>query len=88
MKWLAERRLPQSIRCFETPVRLAHGETTLPRSYIYCTRTSPADPFRRFAERAKREAGWRYRDDASHSPHVTAPEALAALLTTIAGSGS
>jgi pimeloyl-ACP methyl ester carboxylesterase len=82
-KWLSERRLPQSIRCFETPVRLAHGETTLPRSYIYCTRTSPADPFRQFAERAKREAGWRYFEiDASHSPHVTAPEALTALLLT------
>jgi pimeloyl-ACP methyl ester carboxylesterase len=82
-EWLAERRLPQSIKCFETPVRLAHGETTLPRSYVYCTRTSPADPFRQFAERAKREAGWRYFEiDASHSPHVTAPEALTALLLT------
>jgi pimeloyl-ACP methyl ester carboxylesterase len=83
-KWLAERRLPQSIKCFETPLRLAHGETTLPRGYIYCTRTSPADPFRQFAERAKREPGWRYFEmNASHSPHVTAPEALTALLETI-----
>lgn len=83
--WLAERRLPQSVRCFEMPLRLAHGETTLPRSYIYCTRVSPADPFRRFAERAKSEAGWRYYEiDASHSPHVTAPEALTRLLETIA----
>jgi pimeloyl-ACP methyl ester carboxylesterase len=87
-KWLAERRLPQSIRCFEMPLRLTHGETTLPRSYIYCTRISPADPFRRFAERARTETGWGYHEiDASHSPHVTAPEALAALLETIVREG-
>jgi pimeloyl-ACP methyl ester carboxylesterase len=82
--WLAARRLPQSIRCFDMPLRLTGGETTVPRSYIYCTRKTPADTFGRFAERAKTEAGWHYHEiDASHSPHVTAPEALAALLETI-----
>jgi pimeloyl-ACP methyl ester carboxylesterase len=83
-KWLAERRLPQSIKCFEAPVRLRDTEITLPRSYIYCTRVTPADSFRPFAERAKSERGWRYYEiDASHSPHVTAPETLAALLEVI-----
>jgi hypothetical protein len=44
----------------------------------------PGDPFRQFAERAQRE-GWRYFElDASHSPNVTAPEALAELLAEIA----
>jgi pimeloyl-ACP methyl ester carboxylesterase len=82
-KWLAERRLPQSIRCFNSPLHIS-AETTLPRSYIYCTRTPPADTFRPFATRAKAEAGWRYYEiDASHSPHVTAPEALAGLLERI-----
>jgi hypothetical protein len=85
MKWLADRRLPQSIRCFDMPLRLAGGDITLPRGYLYCTRITPADPFRRFAERAKSEPGWRYHEiDASHSPHVTAPQALAKLLETIA----
>jgi pimeloyl-ACP methyl ester carboxylesterase len=84
-RWIAERRLPQSIKCFEMPFRLQNGEITLPRSYIYCTRTPPGDPFRPFAERAKSESGWRYYEiDASHSPHITAPEALAVLLQTIA----
>jgi pimeloyl-ACP methyl ester carboxylesterase len=87
-KWLADRRLPQSVKCFEMPLRLSGGEITVPRSYIYCTRTTPADPFRPFAERAQgvsgTEAGWQYHEiDASHSPHVTAPEELAALLHTI-----
>jgi pimeloyl-ACP methyl ester carboxylesterase len=84
VKWIAERRLPQSFKTFEMPVRLSDPEIKLPRSYIYCKRIPPGDPFRQFAERAKSEAGWRYHEiDASHSPHVTAPEALAALLQTI-----
>jgi pimeloyl-ACP methyl ester carboxylesterase len=79
--WLMERRLSQSVRCFDMPLRLLGGEPAVPRDYIYCTRIGPADTFRRFAERAKTEPGWRYHEiDASHSPHVTAPDALAALL--------
>ncbi len=84
MKWIGDRRVPQSIKCYETPLHLIHGETALPRDYIYCKTISPSDPFGQFAARAKREPGWRYHEmDASHSPHVTAPETLAALLRTI-----
>jgi pimeloyl-ACP methyl ester carboxylesterase len=83
-KWLAERRMPQSIKCFDTPLRLIGGEISVPRSYIYCQRATPADTFGRFRDRAKSESGWHYHEiDASHSPHVTAPEALASLLETI-----
>jgi pimeloyl-ACP methyl ester carboxylesterase len=83
-QWIAERRLPQSIKCFETPLRLRNGETKLPRYYIYCKRAAAGDGFRQFATRAKTEAGWRYFElDASHSPHITAPDALAQLLNTI-----
>jgi hypothetical protein len=65
-------------------LRLTGGEITAPRSYIYCQRATPADTFRPFANRAKSEPGWHYHEiDASHSPHVTAPEALASLLGTI-----
>jgi hypothetical protein len=81
----ASRRLPESLKCAETPLRLRSGELVLPRSFVYCTRVAPGDPFRLFAERARHEPGWRYYEiDASHSPHVTAPEALAALLQKIA----
>jgi hypothetical protein len=56
----------------------------MPRSYIYATRITPADTFGPFAARAKSEPGWRYFEiDASHSPNVTAPETLMALLETI-----
>jgi hypothetical protein len=85
VKWIAERRLPQPFKTFEMPLRLSATDISLPRSYIYCKRIGPVDTFRQFADRARSEAGWRYFEiDASHSPHVTAPEPLAALLQTIA----
>jgi hypothetical protein len=81
VKWIAERRLPQAFKSFEMPLRLRGADITLPRSYVYCKRIGSVDVFRPFAERAKSEPGWRfYEIDASHSPHVTAAEALAALL--------
>jgi pimeloyl-ACP methyl ester carboxylesterase len=84
LKWIAERRLPQSVKCFEMALRLRNDDLTLPRSYVYCTRVAPGDFFRPFAERAKSERGWRYYEiDASHSPFITAPETFAALLGTI-----
>ena len=89
LKWIAERRLPQSVKCFEMPLRLRHGDLTLPRSYVYCTRVAPGDFFRPFAKRAESEPGWRYYEiDASHSPFITAPETLAGLLGAIASQGA
>ena len=77
--------MPQPVKCFETRVRLAHGDTKTPRTYIRCMRTFGNESFAPFAARAKRE-GWPYYEmDASHSPHVTAPDALAALLAKIVG---
>jgi hypothetical protein len=56
----------------------------MPRSYIYATRITPADTFGPFAARARSEAGWGCHEiDASHSPNVTAPELLTALLRKI-----
>jgi pimeloyl-ACP methyl ester carboxylesterase len=84
LEWLAARRVSMPIRCFETELRLENGEPSLPRSYIYATRIAPADTFDQFARRAKSEPGWRYFEiDASHSPNVTAPEVLMALLQKI-----
>ena len=83
--WITRLRMAQPFKTFDSRLRLTNGETTLPRSYIYCTRTAPGDVFRQFADRARREAGWGfYEIDASHSPHVTAPRALCGLLEKIA----
>jgi pimeloyl-ACP methyl ester carboxylesterase len=71
LEWLTARRVDMPIKCFETKLRLH-------------TRITPADTFGRFAKRAKSDPGWRYYEiDASHSPNVTAPEALMALLEKI-----
>jgi pimeloyl-ACP methyl ester carboxylesterase len=84
LAWLTERRVDMPIKCFETKLKLRGGELRLPRSYIYATRITPADTFAPFARRAKSEPGWRYYEiDASHSPNVTAPEALTELLQKI-----
>jgi pimeloyl-ACP methyl ester carboxylesterase len=84
LEWLTARRVDMPIKCFDMKLNLRNGELTLPRSYIYCTRAAPADTFGQFARRARSEPGWRYFEiDASHSPGVTAPDALMALLEKI-----
>ena len=88
LAWMAPRRLPHPIRTFEQPIRLSGEVERLPRTYIYCTRPGPGDGFRQFAQRARTEAGWQYREiDSSHNPHITAPEALATMLDDISRRG-
>lgn len=83
--WILPRRVMQPLASFEQPLRVHGVADHLPRSYIYCRRAAPGDVFRQFAERARSEPGWRVHElDASHSPNVTAPEALAELLAAIA----
>ena len=84
IEWLNARRVDMPVKCFDTKLKLQGGKLTLPRSYIYATRITQADTFGQFARRTKSEAGWRYYEiDASHSPNVTAPETLMALLEKI-----
>ena len=79
--WITPRRHPQPIKAMTEMLRLKNGETALPRAYIYCMRAGPGDMFGPFAHAAKADPKWRYEEmDASHSPHVTAPGALAAVL--------
>jgi pimeloyl-ACP methyl ester carboxylesterase len=80
LEWITPRRHHQPLKTLEQPLVLTQGALTLPRHYVLCTKS---EAFRRYAEKAK-AAGWPvYELDASHSPHVTAPAALAALLETI-----
>ncbi|MEJ2175994.1 MAG: alpha/beta hydrolase [bacterium] len=83
--WILPRRVMQPLASFEQALRVHGVADHLPRSYVYCRRAAPGDVFRQFAERARSEPGWRVHElDASHSPHITAPEALAELLAQIA----
>jgi pimeloyl-ACP methyl ester carboxylesterase len=84
LEWLNARRVDMPVKCFDTKLKLQGGKLTLPRSYVYATRITPADTFGPFARLTRNEAGWRYYEiDASHSPNVTAPETLMALLEKI-----
>ena len=75
--------MPQSVKCFEQPLRL-QAELSLPRVYIHCTRYADKKPFAQFANRANGGAGWQvYELDASHSPNITAPTALMEILKKI-----
>jgi pimeloyl-ACP methyl ester carboxylesterase len=83
--WLSERRVHMPVKCFQSKLKLNGGPLALPRSYIYATRAAPLDTFGQFAKMTKNDPAWDYHEiDASHSPNVTAPEALMALLDEIA----
>lgn len=81
--WVATKRLPQSIKCFETPLTFHNGDLTLPRSYIQAMKYTNG-PFGQFAQRAKTEPGWKaYEIDSSHSPNITAPDQLMTVLEKV-----
>ena len=81
--WAMPRRMPHPIAAFEQKVHLS-GAPLPPRGYVYCRRIGRDDRFGPFAARARRE-GWPYVEiDASHNPHITAPEALCGILTEFA----
>lgn len=82
--WAGPRRVPQPVKTFETRLTLKYGPLTLPRHYIYCTRIGPGDPFRPSYQRAQREGWGTFEMDASHNPHVTAPNELMKVLDTVA----
>jgi pimeloyl-ACP methyl ester carboxylesterase len=82
--WTTPRRFPQPAKTFEQAIKLTGKAAPPPRAYIYCKRARPDDGFRPFAERAKRE-GWDYFElDASHNPHITAPNDLLEVLLRLA----
>lgn len=82
LAWTAPRRRHQPARCFQQKLRLT-GAAPPPfrRTYIHCTKKDGPDVFLPFADRIRRDPGWGFRAmEASHSPNITAPESLAALL--------
>jgi pimeloyl-ACP methyl ester carboxylesterase len=83
VEWITKFRMPQSVKCFTQPLQL-QAELDLPRTYIHCTRYADKKPFAQFAGRYNGKPGWQSFDlDASHSPNVTAPDALVDVLKRI-----
>ena len=84
VEWCKPRRMPQPAKTFDQALKLENGPLTLPRHYIYCTRITPGDRFRRFLERARREGWGNDEIDSSHNPHINCPEVLMGLLARAA----
>jgi pimeloyl-ACP methyl ester carboxylesterase len=85
LAWITPRRRWHPSGCFAQPLVLKGSSAHLPRAYIYCTRTDPNDTFGQFARRFRGNPAWQFFEiDASHSPNVTAPSALAQLIDRIA----
>jgi pimeloyl-ACP methyl ester carboxylesterase len=83
--WITPRRRWQPIETFSQALVLTGAGAHVPRHYIYCTRIAPDDTFGQFARRFRPDPAWKvFEIDASHSPNVTAPEALTRLLDQIA----
>lgn len=85
-QWMQPKLVDQPFQTFSQTVRLSGTEAAarLPRTFIYCNQPA-IGPYDQFAERARAEAGWRYREIATgHFPMVTAPRRTADLLLELA----
>jgi pimeloyl-ACP methyl ester carboxylesterase len=89
LAWVRPRLGPHPFKTKLDKVRLANPKAAkIARTYIYCS--DPAiGPFGQFAERARAEAGWRYRELATgHDAMVTEPKRLAEMLMEVATAGA
>jgi pimeloyl-ACP methyl ester carboxylesterase len=82
----------QPYATYTQPVALTNAAATrAARTYIYCTEKQDLpfpDPFVPFAERARADARWRYRElPTAHDAPALMPEALAQLLIEAASAG-
>ncbi len=85
LAWTGPRRRHQPARTFSQKLRRPGTTPPFPRTYIHCTRKSGFDVFQQFADRLRDDPAWRFHAmDASHSPNITEPEVLAALLLRLA----
>jgi pimeloyl-ACP methyl ester carboxylesterase len=81
LAWITPRRRHHPARCFSQTLSLSGTKLPIPRSYIHCTRKNGPDVFEQFADRFRAEPDWQFHAmHASHSPNITAPEELSALL--------
>lgn len=80
-QWMLARLGPTPFKVFKDPVRRSNpAAEQLQRTFIRCLQW-PNPMFDRYAETARRTAGWRYRELAtSHEPFITHPQELATLL--------
>ena len=87
---LENLRHPHPMRTLVDPLRLEHGDTKLPRSYVVCTKHEGlvamfgVDPLAPFVERARREAWDMHEIEAGHEVMLIDPSATAAVISAYA----
>jgi pimeloyl-ACP methyl ester carboxylesterase len=82
-RWVNSKLVLHPLKSYEDPVKLPSGAAKrMPRTYIACTGNPALVPvFQPFAEEARMEEGWRYRELATgHDAMVTKPRELSNLL--------
>lgn len=84
--WARPRRSPMPIKTMTTPVKLTRGETTLPRSFVYCTLDkTPGSPQAQRAERVRSNPAWKFFElNTGHNLHYTAPKETVEILLELA----
>ena len=85
-RWFASKLVLHPLKSFEDPVRLSsEAAKSLPHTYIACTDNPALAPvFRPFAERARTEEGWGYRElPTGHAAMITMPQELSDLLVGV-----
>ncbi len=84
LAWAEPRIRPHPYATWTQALRLAHGETRLPRAYIRCT--NPARPvFEQFSRRVRGDPAWIYREiDCGHDCMIADPHGTAELLLSLA----
>lgn len=81
LAWVTPRRLHHPARCFSRKLSVVHANPPFPRTYIHCAKKEGPDVFAQFADRYRAAPGWDFVEmKESHSPNITAPEALADVL--------
>ena len=83
--WTIARMVPQPVETMAQPIRLTAPASALPpRTFILCTEGKDGEPTPPHVDRIRTDPEWRLvLLAATHSAHVTAPEALAAALLAL-----
>ena len=80
--WTLARLVPQPLATMAQPVRLARGETGLPRAFVLCTEGRVGEP--PHVARVRTDPAWRLVElAADHTAHVSAPEQLTRTLLDV-----
>lgn len=84
--WAWPRRVAQPIKTFTQPLLLEHGDTTLPRTFVYCAvDKEPGGDSARRAREIQADPTWEYVElQTGHNLHYSAPEETVDILTGLA----